>query len=145
MTRSTPMPRSFSTTPNIPTGFGRKCSIASSRTEKGYMHRHVCVHRPSWLRCPHRVPAMGVGKMNRPAPRRQSLPADHRFGVGAPFQLGVEEELLLVQPTSFALEPATDRVLDEVSPRAGQIKGEISHGMIELVTDVVPGAQEAVA
>jgi carboxylate-amine ligase len=73
------------------------------------------------------------------------LLTDHRFGVDAPFQLGVEEELLLVHPDSLALDPATERVLEEVSFADGRLKGEISHGMIELVTDVVPTAQDAVA
>jgi carboxylate-amine ligase len=71
--------------------------------------------------------------------------SDHRFGVDVPYRLGVEEELLLVDRQSFALAPATERVLATAPPGPGHVKGELSEGMIELVTDIVPGTPEAAA
>jgi carboxylate-amine ligase len=71
--------------------------------------------------------------------------ADHRFGSNVPFRLGVEEELLLVDPESFALARATERVLATAPPGPGHLKGEISDGMIELVTDAVSDTLQAAA
>src|SRR3954447_4040223 len=71
--------------------------------------------------------------------------ADHRFGSGVPFRLGVEEELLLVDPKSFALARATERVLGTAPPGPGHVRGEISDGMIELVTDPVHDTLQAAA
>jgi carboxylate-amine ligase len=65
------------------------------------------------------------------------------FGVGPPFLLGVEEELLLVDPQSLALTPVTERVLGDAADGPGRVKGEIAEGMIELVTDTVVGAADA--
>jgi carboxylate-amine ligase len=73
---------------------------------------------------------------------------DHRFGAAAPFRLGVEEELLLVDPLTFGLERKTDLVLARARPVPGRLVGEICDGMLEVVTPVVsdaPAAVEAVA
>ena len=66
--------------------------------------------------------------------RGRPPPADHRFGIDAPFQLGIEEELLLVDAESFALEAATEHVLAKVPSGAMRIRGEISEGMSGLAS-----------
>jgi glutamate---cysteine ligase / carboxylate-amine ligase len=61
------------------------------------------------------------------------------------FTLGVEEELHLVAPGSLQPEPATDALLEQGDWRAGRATGEISDGVIELITPVSTRASEAVA
>src|SRR3954468_16727616 len=61
------------------------------------------------------------------------------------FTLGVEEELHLVAPDSLQPEPATDALLEQGDWRAGRATGEISDGVIELITPVSPRASDAVA
>jgi hypothetical protein len=39
---------------------------------------------------------------------------EHRFGTGEPFTIGLEEELLLVDPDTLQLAHVADRVLPEV-------------------------------
>lgn len=85
-------------------------------------------------------------------PREQSTPPDpslepdlhdHRFGSSPPLSLGVEEELLLVDERR-RLDPASERVLDEVSgPAAHRITSEIFADQIELKTGICLGAEEA--
>jgi len=70
----------------------------------------------------------------------------HRFGVGAPFRLGVEEELFLVDRDTHLIAPGTDDVLARLrrcrSP--GHVKGELCDGVVELATPVCDSA-DAVA
>jgi carboxylate-amine ligase len=61
------------------------------------------------------------------------------------FTLGVEEELHLVAPDSLEPELATDAVLAQGDWRAGRAAGEISDGVIELITPVSTRAGEVVA
>ena len=61
------------------------------------------------------------------------------------FTLGVEEELHLVAPDSLEPEPATDALLAQGDWRAGRATGEISDGVIELITPVSTRASAAVA
>jgi len=69
----------------------------------------------------------------------------HRFGDSAPFSLGIEEELLLVDEEHH-LCAASERVLDQVSgPLAQRITSEIFADQIELKTEVCLGADEALA
>ena len=37
---------------------------------------------------------------------------DHRFGAGAPFTVGIEEEYMLLDPESFDLVPGAERILE---------------------------------
>jgi glutamate---cysteine ligase / carboxylate-amine ligase len=61
------------------------------------------------------------------------------------FTLGVEEELHLVAPDSLEPEWASDALLEQGDWRAGYAAGEISDGVIELITPVSTRAGEAVA
>src|SRR3954453_21212811 len=64
-----------------------------------------------------------------PAPR-------HNFGATAPFKVGVEEELFLVdQPTLQAMVPI-DLALAHGPLAQGAVLGEIAQGVVELVTPV---------
>jgi carboxylate-amine ligase len=69
----------------------------------------------------------------------------HRFGTSAPFQVGVEEELFLVDPARHRIACCTDAVLADRSPRAGRgrIMGEMCDGVLELATPVCATADDA--
>jgi glutamate---cysteine ligase / carboxylate-amine ligase len=73
-----------------------------------------------------------------------SSPALPPFLGGSTFTLGVEEELHLVAPDTLEPEHATDAVLERGEWRAGRAAGEISDGVIELITPVSANASEAV-
>src|SRR3954471_23736573 len=60
------------------------------------------------------------------------------------FTLGLEEELLLAAPASLRPRGGTDAVLAAVCPEVGTVTGEVSDGVVELVTPVCAGAAEAV-
>ncbi len=68
-----------------------------------------------------------------------------RFGEGEPFSLGVEEELLLVDPRSGAQLNAGDAVLDGLGDLdRGQIEAEVHACQVELITDVCSTVAEAI-
>src|SRR3954468_17742263 len=58
------------------------------------------------------------------------------FSGSGRFSLGVEEELLMVAPTSLRPYGGTDAVLAYLDPQAGAVSGEVSDGVLELVTPV---------
>jgi len=60
------------------------------------------------------------------------------------FSLGVEEELLMVAPASLRPLRATDAVLAGFDPGIGSITGEVSDGVLELLTPVCDSVGEAV-
>jgi glutamate---cysteine ligase / carboxylate-amine ligase len=67
-----------------------------------------------------------------------------RFGTGKPFTLGVEEELLLADPSTGRLENGGDRLLEALStPARGEVAPEVHACQIELITDVCETAGEA--
>jgi glutamate---cysteine ligase / carboxylate-amine ligase len=70
----------------------------------------------------------------------------HRFGASAPFQVGVEEELFLVDPTTHRISASTDDVLAGRSARfaRGRLLGEMCDGVLELATPVCASADEAI-
>jgi glutamate---cysteine ligase / carboxylate-amine ligase len=61
------------------------------------------------------------------------------------FTLGVEEELHLASPDTLSPARATDALLEQGDWRAGRAAGEISDGVIELITPVWARTGEAVA
>jgi carboxylate-amine ligase len=67
-----------------------------------------------------------------------------RFGREADFAIGVEEELILVDPATHALTHVAAEVLERMpdEPRAGEAKPDTYAGMIELATDVLADAGE---
>jgi carboxylate-amine ligase len=65
---------------------------------------------------------------------------DHNFGGSAPFRVGVEEELFLVDPESLGTSIPTDDVLAQGEP---YVLGEMCDGVIEFVTPVCDTARHA--
>jgi carboxylate-amine ligase len=67
-----------------------------------------------------------------------------RFGEGAPFSLGVEEELHLVDPITGALRNSGGLVYERLDPPArGEIEREVHACQVELITDVCSTVSEA--
>ena len=67
---------------------------------------------------------------------------EHAFGRGESFALGVEEELLLVDPETLAL----DHRASEILPRLGDAaKPDVYEAEVETASPVSRGAEEAVA
>jgi glutamate---cysteine ligase / carboxylate-amine ligase len=62
-----------------------------------------------------------------------------RFGSSTPFRVGVEEELFSVDPRTLAITPGVDAILGAARFCGGHGCGEISDGMIELVSEVCDG------
>jgi glutamate---cysteine ligase / carboxylate-amine ligase len=69
------------------------------------------------------------------------------FGTGAPFRVGVEEELFLVDHHAHAVTPCTDELLGALRQpvAAGRVLGELCDGVIELATLPCASADEAAA
>jgi glutamate---cysteine ligase / carboxylate-amine ligase len=57
---------------------------------------------------------------------------EHAFGNSKPFSVGVEEELLLVDPETLALEPSAARLLDTMAVPEGTASHEIYASGVEL-------------
>ena len=69
---------------------------------------------------------------------------DSNFGIEAPFAVGVEEELLLVDEDGRLVEQGKD-VVGEADPERGEVVDELFKGMLESNSDVSRNAGEAVA
>ncbi|MDA0165018.1 YbdK family carboxylate-amine ligase [Solirubrobacter ginsenosidimutans] len=70
---------------------------------------------------------------------------DHRFGAGAPFTVGIEEEYMLLDPESFDLVPGAERILEtgRDGPYAGHIAPELFDSLVEFHTGVCSTVAEA--
>jgi glutamate---cysteine ligase / carboxylate-amine ligase len=70
-----------------------------------------------------------------------------RFGTGAPFRVGVEEELFLVDHRAHAVSLCTDELLGALRQplAAGRVVGELCDGVIELATPPCASADEVAA
>ncbi|MFL6063521.1 MAG: YbdK family carboxylate-amine ligase [Friedmanniella sp.] len=70
----------------------------------------------------------------------------HRFGVTAPFRVGVEEELFLVSASDYGSACRVDDVLATIAARSarGRVIGEMCDGVVELATPVCASADDAV-
>ncbi len=68
---------------------------------------------------------------------------DHAFGSGAPFTVGVEEELFLVDPVTGRQANASTAVLERLGPTRGTVERELHACQVELITDVCASAGEA--
>src|SRR5512133_1361490 len=128
------------------------------RVPRGPMHREAGTAAPRvWLAEPppdqggqrahppahhHRAPAAlrRVG-LQPPRPTRLSL---HNFGAGAPFTVGVEEELFLVDPLTGAQINASTAVQNRVGPVHGTVERELHACQLELITGVCTTAAEAI-
>jgi carboxylate-amine ligase len=60
------------------------------------------------------------------------------------FSLGVEEELLMASPGSLRPFGGTDAVLTRLAPERGAVTGEVSDGVLELVTPVCENVGDAI-
>ena len=68
-----------------------------------------------------------------------------RFGTGTPFSLGVEEELLLVEPGTGRLHNGGGALFERlVQPARGQLEREVHECQVELITDVCANVAEAI-
>jgi carboxylate-amine ligase len=68
---------------------------------------------------------------------------DHAFGTGRPFTVGVEEELLLVDPGTLALSPVAERILPALEAPPGLVAHEAYAAELELRSPVCAHAGEA--
>ncbi len=69
---------------------------------------------------------------------------DHAFGTGAPFSLGAEEELFLVDAVSGRMVNSSGAVVDRLGSAMGGIERELHAGMIEFVSDVCSCTRDAI-
>ena len=67
----------------------------------------------------------------------------HRFGASTPFQVGVEEELFLVDPSGHHVRCCADELLADRPARfmRGRLMGEMCDGVVELATPVCASAR----
>jgi glutamate---cysteine ligase / carboxylate-amine ligase len=71
-------------------------------------------------------------------------PPPHRFGAGEPFSVGLEEELLLVDPDSLALAHVADRVLPGTGLPRERIDHEAFLAELEVRSEPCSSVAEAV-
>lgn len=71
-------------------------------------------------------------------------PPPHRYGAGEPFRLGVEEELLIVDPVLHDLDWICPEVLERGRWTCGRAAAEFSAAVVELISPVCAHATEAV-
>ncbi len=69
--------------------------------------------------------------------------ADHSYGEGSPYTLGVEEELFLVDPLAGEQINASDAVLERLGEIDGTVERELHASQVELITGVCERTQEA--
>jgi carboxylate-amine ligase len=80
------------------------------------------------------IPPDITGRADAPA----ASVLDHRFGASEPYTLGVEEEYMLLDPTSFDLVQHIETVLDAIQgdELAGQLNAELMQSVLEIATPV---------
>jgi carboxylate-amine ligase len=69
---------------------------------------------------------------------------DHRFGREAPFALGVEEELLLLDPASGMLSHTSSRIVPRIDPPAGTVMHDVYEALVETSSPISADAIEGV-
>jgi glutamate---cysteine ligase / carboxylate-amine ligase len=67
---------------------------------------------------------------------------EHSFGREAPFALGMEEELLLVDPASGRLAHESSRLVPRVDATAGTVMHDVYEALVEDASPIVPDAIE---
>src|SRR3954451_9998482 len=75
------------------------------------------------------------------------MPSAHSWRplcVSTEFILGVEEELHMAAPMSLQPYGGTDAVLEYLDPEVGSIAGEVSDGVLELITPVCERTGQAI-
>jgi carboxylate-amine ligase len=70
---------------------------------------------------------------------------EHRFGREAPYALGMEEELLLLDPASGLLAHESSRLVPRVDPPAGTVMHDVYEALVEdaspISRDAIEGAR----
>jgi carboxylate-amine ligase len=67
---------------------------------------------------------------------------EHLFGRAAPFALGVEEELLLVDPATGALAPVASRLVPQLEPQVGTLMPDVYEALVEAASPISHDAIE---
>ena len=67
---------------------------------------------------------------------------EHRFGRAAPFALGMEEELLLLDPSSGMLAHESSRIVPRVEPHDGTVEHDVYEALVEDASPIVADAVE---
>ena len=67
------------------------------------------------------------------------------FGESARWSVGIEEELMLLDPETYKLSPAVYDILDEIGERElpGRMKTELFASVVEITTGICTNADEA--
>jgi glutamate---cysteine ligase / carboxylate-amine ligase len=69
---------------------------------------------------------------------------EHAFGQRAPYSVGVEEELFLVDPVTGRQTNASAAVQRRLGPVDGEVERELHACQVELITDICDSAGEAI-
>lgn len=85
------------------------------------------------------------GELRAAAPLPTRAEEPHRFGSAAPYSLGVEEELFLVDPVTGSQANASAAVLERLGPVEGSVEPELHACHVELITPICRNAAEAAA
>jgi glutamate---cysteine ligase / carboxylate-amine ligase len=67
---------------------------------------------------------------------------EHSFGREAPFALGVEEELLLLDPASGMLSHSSSRLLPRIEASAGEVMHDVYEALVETTSPISRDAVE---
>jgi glutamate---cysteine ligase / carboxylate-amine ligase len=67
---------------------------------------------------------------------------EHLFGRAAPFALGVEEELLLVDPATGALAPVASELVPQLEPPVGTLMPDVYEALVEAASPISHDAIE---
>jgi carboxylate-amine ligase len=67
---------------------------------------------------------------------------EHRFGRAEPFALGVEEELLLLDPATGALAHTSSTIVPHVDPPAGTVMHDVYEALVETASPISRNAVE---
>jgi carboxylate-amine ligase len=70
---------------------------------------------------------------------------EHTYGAGAPFSLGAEEELFLVDSLTGRMVNSSAAVTELLAGECSGIERELHAGMIELISDVCSTTREVIA
>src|SRR3954451_17213876 len=101
-------------------------------------------------RCARRSAPAGQSRWSRSRSEMSELAAafdvrDHRFGAGADYTVGVEEEYMLLDPETFDLAPGAERILAAGAdgPFGGNVAPELFESLVEFHTGVCASVADA--
>ncbi len=67
---------------------------------------------------------------------------EHRFS-GTPYTIGIEEELMLIEPGTERLAQGIETILAEIGDGVGEVKPELMQAVLEIATDPCANLGEA--